>query len=89
MAAITFPSSPTTGQTFSSGSSLWNWDGTAWRVVRQISPEPTIGFSKIDGGTASTTGAFYNSYFILSSSTPTTGGSVGSTLYIYQNFGGF
>lgn len=31
--AIDFPNSPTVGQEFQSGGRIWEWDGTAWRVL--------------------------------------------------------
>jgi hypothetical protein len=32
MTAINFPDSPTNGQTFTSGSTTWTWDGVAWSI---------------------------------------------------------
>ncbi len=32
---IDFPDSPTTGQTYTSGSRTWRWDGEKWVVVDQ------------------------------------------------------
>jgi hypothetical protein len=29
--AITFPSSPSTGQKFTSGNKVWTWDGNSWK----------------------------------------------------------
>lgn len=48
MAAIAFPTSPVTGQTFSSANSTWRWDGAAWRVVRDTNIAPVLPFSAID-----------------------------------------
>lgn len=36
--ALDFPSSPTIGQTFTSGTMTWEWDGTAWNIVTVIIP---------------------------------------------------
>jgi hypothetical protein len=30
MAALDFPNSPTVGQAFSSGGTIWTWDGVKW-----------------------------------------------------------
>jgi hypothetical protein len=40
--AIDFPNSPTTGQQFVSGTTVWQWDGTKWEAV---SPGPPITIS--------------------------------------------
>lgn len=48
MAAIAFPSSPTSGQIFTSSGSAWTWDGAAWRVIRKTNFTVTIVPTKID-----------------------------------------
>lgn len=48
MPAITFPSSPTTGELFTASGSAWSWDGTAWRVLRNTNLSPQFSFSKVD-----------------------------------------
>lgn len=60
MAAIDFPSNPTTNEIFTSGSSVWQWDGVAWRVVRNLEPEAILSFSNIDLGNVTPTGVFSN-----------------------------
>lgn len=35
---LDFPATPTLNQQFSSGTSTWAWDGTAWNVVPQMTP---------------------------------------------------
>jgi hypothetical protein len=52
MAAITFPSSPVTDQVFTAAGSAWQWDGGAWRVVRDTNLNAQLGFSNINCGTA-------------------------------------
>lgn len=52
MAAITFPPSPVTDQVFTAAGSAWQWDGGAWRVVRNTNLNAQLGFSNIDCGTA-------------------------------------
>ena len=34
-----FPTSPTTGDTFHSGSNLYSWTGTAWKIVAGDRPD--------------------------------------------------
>lgn len=48
MPAITFPSSPVTNQVFASGNSAWQWDGSAWRVIRNSNFYAQLGFDKIN-----------------------------------------
>jgi hypothetical protein len=31
--SLTFPSSPTVGQTYTSGSKIWQWDGISWNAI--------------------------------------------------------
>lgn len=66
MAAIDFPASPVTNQIFTTGSSVWQWDGTAWRVVRQLQPEPLASYTAINLGNASVTGGFTGGFFVQS-----------------------
>lgn len=48
MAAIAFPSSPSSGQIFTAAGSAWSWDGTAWRVIRATNFTTSItNFTKI------------------------------------------
>lgn len=73
MAAIDFPSGPVLNQIFTTGSSVWQWDGTAWRVVRQLQPEPLASYTGINLGNASVTGGFTGGYFaqqIVQASSP-------------------
>ena len=43
MAALDFPASPSIGQTYTSGSLSWQWDGTSWRSVATVSYLPLTG----------------------------------------------
>jgi len=60
MAAITFPSSPSTNQVYADGTSAWQWDGTAWRVVRNTSMSSQLQFAKINFNLASLTDAVFS-----------------------------
>ena len=41
MTAIDFPSNPTFGETYTNGINVYEWDGTAWRLVRTSAQGPT------------------------------------------------
>lgn len=41
MPAIDFPSDPTLGQEYTNGINTYEWDGTAWRLVRTSAQGPT------------------------------------------------
>lgn len=41
MTAIDFPSNPTVGETYTNGINVYEWDGTAWRLVRTSAQGPT------------------------------------------------
>jgi hypothetical protein len=43
--ALNFPSSPTSGQTYTEASKTWEWDGSGWRVFA-----PLIAISNGDKG---------------------------------------
>lgn len=30
---VSFPASPTVGQTYSYGTTMWTWDGTSWNIT--------------------------------------------------------
>lgn len=47
--AITFPASPTNGQTFTSGNKTWQWDGTTW-LAYGASLSPSV--LKVDAANA-------------------------------------
>lgn len=36
--ALNFPASPTNGDTFTDGTTTWQWDGTVWNIVGNTSP---------------------------------------------------
>lgn len=62
MAALDFPSSPSVGQTYIANGSVWEWDGTAWRVIRDIDTSP-LTYGGIVLGTTTATGVFTNPSF--------------------------
>lgn len=64
MANIVFPSSPSTGQVFASGSSAWQWDGTAWRVVRNTGTPVELGFNQINFFGSSLQDALFSNGFL-------------------------
>ena len=63
--AITFPSSPSTGQKFTSGNKVWTWDGNSWKG----------GVSS--GGDAGTLDSLNSTQFLRSDATDGTTGSFG------------
>ena len=48
MSAINFPSNPTIGQTFTSGITIFQWDGVKWKGATPVSSAGGANF--IDGG---------------------------------------
>ena len=63
--AITFPSSPSTGQKFTSGNKVWTWDGNSWKG----------GVSA--GGDAGTLDSLNSTQFLRSDANTSTSGSLG------------
>lgn len=55
---LDFPSSPTIGQTYTSGTKTWEWDGSAWVGKTGFGPQGTTGTQGTQGltGTQGTTG---------------------------------
>ena len=86
--AISLPSSPTVGQTYTLGGKIWTWNGTAWKL-----PITTSTLAVLYGGTGLT--ASGNSGNILTSngttwvsSTPAPGISTGKVIAMAMIFGG-
>ena len=51
---IDFPNSPSVDSTFTSGNTTWRWNGTAWKVVRDVAPTGATGPTGPTGVTGST-----------------------------------
>ena len=68
--AISLPSSPTVGQTYTLGGKIWTWNGTAWKLPSTTSTLPVL-----YGGTGVTTSTGTGSTVL--SVSPTFTGSVG------------
>ena len=70
MAAIDFPNSPATGDTFTVGDITWEWTGTAWQGIGTAVPGPA-GADGADGadGAPGPTGpageANFNSFMLM------------------------
>jgi hypothetical protein len=45
--AITFPSSPTIGDTYTVGERVWVYDGSKWKVVTNLSSEIRNNYLKL------------------------------------------
>lgn len=53
MAAIDFPSSPTTNQVFSVSGKSWVWDGTSWIGLTPVTGYGVVSSGSVVGGSAS------------------------------------
>lgn len=69
MAALSFPSSPASGQVFTGNGSAWQWDGSAWRVVRNTNQNVQLGFGSITFGNASASDAVFKTGQLNASAT--------------------
>jgi len=93
---LDFPTSPTIGQTYSSGTKTWQWDGSAWVGQTGFGPQGTQGIQGFTGpqgttglqgitGTQGTTGTGYSG---VTSTTSTTIGT-GSKAFTVTSSGAF
>lgn len=53
--AINFPATPTLNETYTSGSSTWQWNGTVWNLVGSTGGVTINSFATISGNIGSTT----------------------------------
>ena len=89
--AISLPSSPTVGQTYTLGGKIWTWNGTAWKLPSTTSTLPVL-----YGGTgltsAGTSGNLLTSngttWISTTPATPAPGISTGKVIAMAMIFGG-
>lgn len=86
MAAITFPSSPVTGQVYAENNNAWQWDGSAWRVIRDTNQVVQLEFGSIDFNGATLTDALFKNGSLVAS--PTTLSNPVVTGYIQEQVNG-
>ena len=81
--AIDFPNSPTVNQEFTSGSTTWKWDGTAWQLLVTQSSGPTgpTGSQGVTGPTGSTGPTGPEGVFATSSATPPATPNIGDAWF--------
>ena len=55
MAALDFPASPTLGQIYTANGKSWQWDGTSWQGILDVTSGVTGTLPVANGGTGATT----------------------------------
>ena len=80
--AISLPSSPTVGQTYTLGGKIWTWNGTAWKLPSTTSTLPVL-----YGGTGVTTSTGTGSNVL--SDSPTFTGTISASGLVYSIGSGF
>lgn len=84
--AINFPNAPTLNETFSSGGSTWEWDGTTWNLLSSSVGQAV--FKTVTGNSGSVTAVTPDDSLAISGGTGISTSVTGNTLTITNTAGG-